>query len=65
MLPFYGVEKMQTLLELGDGSQALPTHSGEYDDYSGESGGLLEGGVRKPEIYYSYRILRTIVPLIL
>ena len=35
---------------VGVGSQALPTPSGEYDDYSGESGGLLEGGVRKPEI---------------
>ena len=35
----------------GVGSQALPIPTGEYDEYSGESGGLLDGGVRKAKIW--------------
>ena len=37
---------------LGVGSQVLPIPSGEYDKYSGESSGLLDGGTRKAIIYY-------------
>ena len=32
---------------VGVGSQVLPIPAGEYDEYSGESGGLLDGGIRK------------------
>ena len=34
----------------GVGSQALPIPTAEYDEYSGESGGLLDGGVRNAKI---------------
>ena len=42
-----GVVAGQAEPTVGVGSQALPIPAGEYDKYSGESGGLLDGGVRK------------------
>ena len=48
--PGEGVGAGQAAPAVGVGSQVLPTPGGEYEDYSGELGGLLEGGIRKPEI---------------
>ena len=35
---------------LGVGSVALPIPAGEYDEYSGELGGLLDGGARNTKL---------------
>ena len=51
--PRDGVGAGQAEPTVGVGSQALPIPGGEYDDYSGELGGLLEGGVRKTNISIS------------
>ena len=48
--PGEGVGAGQAEPTVGVGSQALPIPGGEYDEYSGELGGLLEGGVRKTKL---------------
>ena len=48
--PGEGVGSGQSEPAVGVGSQVLPIPTGEYDEYSGESGGLLDGGTRNAKI---------------
>ena len=48
----YLVGSGQAEPSVGVGFQALQIPTGEYDEYSGQLGGLLDGGIRNAKIYY-------------